>query len=40
MSTIQKLVTRLRQEWTERWAWYKAQQRVPRARRWWDAYNT
>ena len=40
MSAIQKLVARVRHEWSERWAWYQAQQQVPRARRWWDAYNT
>ena len=40
MKAIQTFVARVRQEWQERWAWYRAQRRVPRAPRWSDAYNT
>jgi len=40
MKAIQTFVARVRQEWQERWAWYRAQRRVPRAPRGWDAYNT
>lgn len=40
MRAIQTFVSRLRHAWLERWAWYQAQRRVPRAQRWWDAYNT
>ena len=40
MRTLQTLVTRVRDEWRARWTWYQAQRQVPRARRWFDAYNT
>jgi len=40
MKTIKKLVEHLRRDLRERWTWYREQQRQPRVRHWWDAYNS